>query len=909
MAVFIIDGSSFLYRAYYSIKPLTAISKKTGEKIPVNAVYGFCRMIKKLLEENKPEYMLVVWDSKGKTFRHELYTEYKQTRQSPPSDLFEQKKLIQEFCEIINLTQLEKIGIEADDLMYSVAKNLELQNINSIIVTSDKDLNQALDKQKKITILDPLKNLLVDYDTAKEKYGFAIEKLPFYFSLIGDSSDNIPGVRGIGPKTAEKIVQNFESLEDLYLNLKLIENKKTRELLINNKEHAFLSQNLFLLQDQNLKVKLENYAYKKDNWFNSSQFFMDLNFKSLIDKLDQQKNVNDTGITDIKLANKYNFVLINTQIQLNNLIQDIENIGHVAVDTESMSLNSLTDSIIGVSLCIRDGEAYYIPFGHKPDNLENGVISQLSKQEVLFSLKQILESNKIKKYMHHAKFDILMFYSAGIQVQNLDFDTIIAASLLLPETESKGLKALSEYYFQETMLSYKEIVKDQQYKNFGEVPLHIATQYAAADAHQTFKLTNLLKILLLEQKLDQLYYSLEIPFLEILIKMEKTGIFLDIEKLKIIGLDVDQELNKLNNRIRDLIGPDFGPINLNSPRQLENLLFNHLKLPTVSKTVSKESYSTNASVLQELISLHPIIELIIKYRELYKLKTTYIEALPEYINNFTKKIHTRFNQYSVATGRLASSDPNLQNIPVDKYNIRSCFKPAAGYQFIGADYSQIELRVLAYMAQEPKLIEAFQEGHDIHALTAAGLFGVEITAVSQEQRQIGKRINFSILYGITAHGLSKELKISNSQAKIYINKYMEQYPAVSNWMKTVIEKTELNGYVETYLGRKRYIPYIHEKNKNLYQLGCRMAINMVGQGTAAEIVKMGMLNLQKAVEQNKLQTKILLQIHDEVVLEVPESELATVKKLVKSSLENIVDWNIPLGVSVKTGLNWQEITK
>lgn len=909
MKVFIIDGSSFLYRAYYSIKPLTATYKPTGQQMMVNAVYGFCRMVKKLINQQNPDHLVVAWDSKGKTIRHEIYPEYKETRQAAPTDLFQQKVMIQEFCDLVGIHQVEQTGVEADDLMYSIALGMKEQGIESVVVTSDKDLRQILDQENKITIFDPFKDGFMDYNAAGLRYGFNVEKLPFYFSLIGDASDNIPGVKGIGPKTAEQIVNQFKSLDDLYANLDKIERDRIRDLLATHKSDAYLSLDLFTLRKIDLENNPEKYAYNHENWNNSSEFFKNLNFKSLLSDSEV------SGVASAKtealaadlekkreLAKKYKFILVNQREQLENLVNKIKQFGAFAIDTEGLSLDPLMKSIVGISISVEEGESYYIPFGHK-------ATEQLSKQEVIDILKPVFESFDIKKYMHNAKFDILMLFSIGITVNNIEFDTILAASLLLTENQSIGLKNLSEYYFNEPMLSFQNVVKDLKYKSFADVPLDLATKYSAADAHQTLKLVKIFREQLKENNLEHLFYNLEMPFLRLLVEIEKEGIFLDVAHLKTIGTNVDQEILDLNKKIIDLVGEEYKDINLNSPKQVEDLLFNYLKLPIVKKTYSKNSYSTDVEVLTELAKLHPVPELLLKYRELFKIKSTYIEALPDYKNKYTNRIHTSFNQTSVATGRLASSDPNLQNIPVDKLSIRSAFKPKEGYKFIAADYSQIELRVLAYLSQDPTLLEAFNKDIDIHALTASGLFNVPVDQVTSEQRQIGKKINFSILYGITPHGLSKQLNISNSQAKLYIDRYMATYPFVSQWMSDVIAKTQEKGYVETVHARRRHISYIHEKNKNLFQLGCRLAINTMGQGTASEIVKLGMLKLQEDLVKNNLNAKILLQIHDELLLEVPESEVEIVKNLVKNNLESAVCWNLPISVSLKIGENWQDVTK
>ena len=888
-AVFIIDGSSFLYRAYYSIRPLT-----TKEGIPVNAVYGFCRMIRKILDDYNPSSLLVVWDSRGKTVRHEVYTAYKATRQAAPLDLMHQKEIIQEFADLIGLCQLSMQGIEADDLMFSVAKQLSLQQSPSVVVTSDKDLGQALGPHT--SILDPFKEAFIDQKALEEKLGFSLNKLPFYYGLIGDSSDNIPGVAGIGPKGAQKLVQSFSSLQDLYDNLSSISSERTRMLLEQSRENAFLSEKLFTLQVYETALTKESFLFNEEQWARAYPFFKKYGFKSLLkgDEVIEPVAVN--------LHKKYTFTLIDTIEELAELCRRIEHFGSCALDTECDSLSPLQSTLVGISLCMEEGNSYYIPFGHKTDE------RQLSKESAFSLLKPVLENPHIKKYLHHVKFDALVLHHAGITLQGVHFDTMIAASLVAGDTQSIGLKSLSEHFFQEAMFAFKDIVKGS-FKDFSYIPLAAATEYAAADAHQTLKLVKLLQEELHKKGLESLFYELEMPVLHVLIEMEKRGIFLDSVVLDEINQEVTHALAAVKAEIIDLIGPEKADINLNSPKQLEQLLFIHLKLPVMKKTSQKTSYSTDQEVLEALATVHPVPGLIIRYRELFKLKTTYLDALGTYINKETGRVHTTYNQTAVATGRLASSDPNLQNIPVQRFALRAAFKPSPGCLFLSADYSQIELRVLAHLSHDQTLVQAFLEDRDIHALTAAGLFSVPPTSVTQEQRQIGKRINFSILYGLTAHGLSQDLSISHAVAKEYIDKFMNHYPGVVAWMDQVIIHTKEKGYVETVGGRRRYLPGIYEKNRNLYDLARRVAINTVVQGTAAELMKKGMILLEENLRKVSSHAHILLQIHDELLIEVPSEAQEETELLVKNTLQQSVAWDIPLVVTTRYGRNWQEVTK
>jgi DNA polymerase I len=888
--VYIIDGSSFLYRAYYSIRPLS-----TRAGIPVNAVYGFCRMIRKLIDTYHPTSLVLVWDSKGKTVRHEMYTAYKATRQAAPNDLMQQKELIQQFAELIGLRQLAMPGVEADDLMFSVAKQLEQEGQSSILVTSDKDLGQVLSDS--VTILDPFKDAIITREALEAKLGFPIAKLPFYYALIGDSSDNIPGVAGIGPKGAQGLVTQFEGLNDLYANIEKIPSERTRMLLTQSKENAFLSEQLFLLRIYEVLGTYESFAFDEAKWEAAYPFFEKLEFRSLV-KGGEYK----APAPEVTLHKTYRFVLVDTAEELALVCNAIKKHGICALDTETTGLRPLESEMVGISVCVEEGTAYYIPFGHKTQE------RQLPRELVISLLKPLLEDPSIKKYLHHAKFDALVLLHAGIDLRGIAFDTMIAASLLVTDGQRIGLKYLSEYYLGEPMLPFNDLVGRAKYKDFSYVPLAIATEYAAADAHQTMRLKSFFQKGLEEQGLASLFHDLEMGMMRVLNEMERAGIYLDTDVLDSIDLVVTKEVVMLKTQIIDLIGHEHQDINLNSPKQLEELLFNRLKLPVVKKTTQKTGYSTDQEVLEQLSKIHPVPALIMRYRELFKVKSTYLDSLGEYRNPETGRVHTTYNQTAVATGRLASSDPNLQNIPVDRFAVRSAFKPKEGSLFLSADYSQIELRVLAYVSQDSTLLTAFKENRDIHALTAAGLFSIAPDQVTGEMRQLGKRINFSILYGLTAHGLSKDLEISHSLAKSYIDKFMAQYPGVVAWMEKVIEITKEKGYVETVWGRRRYLPGIYERNRTLYDLARRVAINTVAQGTAAELMKWGMLELDKVLKNQLPGARMLLQIHDELLLEIPQ-ELITAEPLIKSTLENIVSWNVPLVVTTRTGKDWQEVTK
>jgi len=899
--IFLIDGSSFLYRAYYSLRPL-----HTPNGIPVQAVYSFCRMIKKLITTFNPQYIALVWDSKGKTTRHEVFKDYKATRQAPPSDLFDQKEYIVKFANLIGLKQLEQQGIEADDIMFSIAQEQTKEGNSVVFITSDKDMGQALSDQ--IYLYDTFKDIIFDKEKFEKDRGFPVEKMPFFYALLGDVSDNIPGVKGIGKKTALTLVSQFESLEDLYENLDKLSQARIKNALVVGKDKAFLSRKLFLLQYNPSKLNKKDLAFHTADWKKACPLFKQLNFKSLLKECggDTKEEKSETIAKKIDQWKKVDFKVVNTLEDLVNLANYLKEKKSFAFDTETTGLNPLTADLVGISFCAEQGKAFYVPCNHKTAE------KQLSKEKIFSILKPIFQDAQYKKYAHNAKYDQLVLQSHGVTLQGLSQDTLVAAKLVLKDWQRLGLKQLSEYYFNKPMLSYDEVVKHHNYKNFAQVPIELATIYSCADSHQTFCLAALLASVLKKENLDALYQEIEHPLIQVLCAMEQEGIYLDATVLKKLDKTVTKELLLIEEKIMALVGQEAEQLNLNSPRQIEELLFNKLKLPPQKKS-STGRYSTDQSVLDRLAEIHPVPGLIIKHRELSKLKSTYIEALPTYVNPKTNCVHTTFNQTVVATGRLSSFNPNLQNIPASGAGkgaeIRAAFKPKLGNVFISADYSQIELRVLAYLSQDQRLLQAFSSGRDIHTETAARLFDVSVDQVTTEQRQLGKRINFSILYGLTPYGLSKDLNISFNDAKQYIEKYFSQYPNVSAWMDKVVTLAQEKGYVETYWGRRRYVPNIYEKNHTLYEEARRVAINTIAQGTAADIMKKGMIDLAAAFKQRKLEAQILLQIHDELLISVAEKDQQEVMALTKQVLESVVEWNVPLVVSTTSGSDWKTVTK
>ncbi len=892
-SLLLIDGSSFLYRAYYGLKPM-----HTPEGAPIQAVYGFCRMLKKLMDDFNPKHMVLVWDSKGATQRHSIYPAYKATRQAPPSDLFTQKELIIQCADAIGLQQFAQVGVEADDLIYSLGLWWQQKEGTVVVVSSDKDMGQMLTKD--VVLFDAFKDVFIDSAAFQEKMGFPVEKTAFYFALLGDTSDNIPGVKGIGQKRALELVNQFESLEDMYKNIHRIAQSGVRNSLEGHKQDAFLSEKLFLFQPQDIDFAESDVQFDPAQWSKARPLFEKLAFKSLLKSMPSSGNVPTAFRSSVDRG--YRFELVTTKERLEEVAQEMITKGMFAYDTEGDSLNPLAMTMMGVSLSCKPGVSYYVPCAHKTDE------KHLSLKELVTILGPLFKRADIKKIAHHAKFDQHVLMGQGIEEHGLIFDTIIAAALVKDEWQKNSLKDLSAHYLEEPMLTFESVVMDKKRKNFSEVPLGEATEYAAADAHQTLKLYPILQKMLVDKGAYKLYYDIELPLIEVLFDMEQRGICFDKTVLEKLGVQVDAKIEELHQTISAFLKPDKHNINLNSPQQVADLLFVDLQLPPQKKSAKGTGFATDVEVLRELVKIHPVPGYLIQYRELYKLKSTYIEALPEYINSKTGRIHTTYSQTRVATGRLASSDPNLQNIPTDGLGsaVRAAFLPDDGHLFLSVDYSQVELRILAHLSKDKALMRAFKEGHDIHAQTASALLHVAPELLSKHQRNIGKRINFSILYGLTPYGLSKDLDIPLKDAKAYIDRYFATYPQVKEWMDQVIEKTKKTGYTETVFGRRRPVPGIHERNKNLFEEACRIAVNTVAQGTAAEIMKLGMIKVFHALKKKSYDAHLVLQIHDEILLTVAEKDMLAVQSLVVKELESVVDWEVPLLVNAAIGKNWQE---
>lgn len=900
-ALFLIDGSYFLYRSYFALPPL-----HTASGHPTNATYAFFRTINKIIKDYNPNHLVIVWDHKGGSSRKTIYEDYKANRQAPPTDLFTQKSDILEISKLMDICTLEEKGYEADDLIGSLALKHKGQ---VVIISADKDMFQLL-QFPHIIIFDPFKNQLVTADDYTAGKGFPPEKAPFYYALLGDTSDNIPGVAGIGKKTALELVSTFDSLDNLYKNLDSITKARVRNALEENRENAYLSYQLFLLEKAPITLTAKDTEFAPENMVKALPLFEELECKSLVKELQESFHfsVHQHGHKDHK-AVEWECIIISTLAQLEELITTIKKKKLFTLDTETTGTSALSDELVGLSFAYDNKSAFYIPFGHPADE----AYPQLDRITCLEQLRDILESSKIHKYMHHAKFDELVLWGAGITVEGTIFDSLIAANIVRREWQKINLKDLSSYYLNERMETYKEVVGTKR-KHFGEVPIEQAARYSAHDSLQTFKLCTVLQDELeKEPTLKKFFYHIEMPLYHVLLAMEEKGITLDVDALADINKKVSHELTTIEHKIRAAV-PDHHhreTLNLNSPQQLQHLLFIELKLPEVKRS-KKGARSTDHEVLEELSKLHPVPGLILRYRELHKLKTTYLEPLPTFVNQKTGRIHSTFSQTITATGRLSSSNPNLQNIPAYSelgIGIRSAFVAPRGWRFLSADYSQIELRILAHLSGDKNLLNTFLSDKDIHAQTASQLFGVPVDEVTGDQRHIGKRVNFGIMYGQTPYGLSMELGIKPKEAKEYIERYFATYPYVAAWMEKTIKEATTCGYVESLWGKRRYIPELHEKNHVKLELGKRLAVNSPVQSTQADLIKIAMINIHKRLLEENYEARLILQIHDELILETPTSELEKIEKIVRYEMEHVVSWNVPITVSMRHGKDWGEVTK
>ncbi len=893
--IYLIDGSSYIYRAFFGITtPL-----KSPDGFPTQAIFGFAQMLHKVLNEKKPEFICIVFDAPGPKFRHEIYPEYKATREAMPQDLAVQIEYVKKLCDAYGIPRIEKDGYEADDIIASVCDWAKKEGYKIIIVSGDKDLHQLVEN-KKIIQWDPQRDIWYDDRKIEEKYGVPPAKMCDFLALVGDSSDNVPGVPGIGLKRAASILKKVSSIDEIFDSPELVTPVSLRKKLLEHKDKAILSKRLVALKKdaiENISISLFTPGNRKTDEL--IELYRRLGFKKFLSELSEE-------YSDLpKKEERREVEIVGSRERLEQLLHEAKKAGFTSIDLETTSEDPISAEIVGISFSFKPHRAYYVPIKHISD--ENA--EQISVETAISIFKNELEDPSFPKIGQNLKYEKVVFRKYGLTLKGIDFDTMLASYLLEPGQHAHRLEWIAEKYLGERMTSYKELVSrgkgaGKKELSFAEVPIRVAADYAGADAETVVRLLPVLKQKLEEQELLNLYKTLEIPLIDVLADMEFRGIKLDVEILRQLSKELEMALYQCEERIYALAGLRF---NVQSPKQLSEVLFGKLGLPVIKKT--KTGPSTDVSVLEALAPIHPIAQEVLTHRTLAKLKNTYVDALPEMVNPVTGRVHTSYNQTVTATGRLSSSNPNLQNIPIrteEGRKIRKAFVPEDGYVFLSADYSQIELRILAHYSEDEELIKAFFSGDDIHRRTASQIFGVSPDSVTEDMRRFAKTINFGIIYGMGPYGLSRALKISQSEAKKSIEQYFARYSKVKEFIDRIVNETTEKGYCTTLMGRRRHIPELRDRSKTIRKQGERLAVNTTIQGSAADIIKKAMIDIHKELKKQQSKTHIVLQVHDELVFEVPEAELEETANMIKEKMENVCSLRVPLVVDIGTGKDWAE---
>ena len=879
-----IDGQSFCYRAFYAIRELT---NSKGE--PTNAIYGFITMLRKLLREEKPDYIAVCFDRKEPTFRRERYEAYKAHRKPMPDDLIEQMPHIKDFIHAYRIPIFEKAGYEADDLLGTIAKKAEKEGFNVLIVTGDKDALQLVDE--KVKIFNTYKEEVLDRRSVEERFGgLGPERVVDVMSLAGDASDNIPGVPGIGEKTAVELIREHGSLDGLYQNLVQIKGAR-KKTLEENEQIARLSKDLATIDCYvPLEIDFEKMKVTLPDENRLAELFKHFEFRSLLKELTP---AGETGEEERK------YHLVTTVEGLEKLVKKLEKAKAIAVDTETTSTEPTRAHIVGVSFSIKAKEAYYVPVSS-----EHHQGSGIGWTKVRKALAPVLEDGKIQKYGQNIKYDFIVFHRHGIELRGITFDTMVASYLINPLKLNHNLDDITFEYLGMKKIDIGSLIgSGKKQISMAEVPLERISEYACEDADCVFRLVEPLQKLLEVHQLTELFTKLEVPLLKVLAQMEMNGVAVDKGFLSELSEKLGRDLARLTKEIYKEAGEEF---NINSTKQLSDILFTKLKLPVIKRT--KTGYSTDADVLERLAQSYELPKRLLGYREKAKLKSTYVDALPDLIHPETKVIHTSFNQTTTSTGRLSSSEPNLQNIPIKTdigREIRRAFVPrAVGRRILSADYSQVELRVLAHFSEDPNLVQAFQNDLDVHQFTATLLYNTTPESVTREMRNVAKTINFSIVYGVSAFGLAQSLGISVSEAQAFIDSYFIRYAKVKEYLEAQKEEARRHGFLKTILGRRSYFPEINSHNPNRRQFAERVAINAPIQGSAADIIKLAMIEIQSELERKKLKSLMIIQVHDELVFDAVSSEIDPLKALVRNRMENAYALRVPLKVDMTVGASW-----
>ena len=913
---YLIDGSGYIFRAYYALPPLT----RKSDGLPTGAVSGFCSMLFKLLEDSKsnqnkqkPTHFAVIFDSARKTFRNEIYRDYKANRSEAPDDLAPQFEYIRKSVLAFNLPSVELANYEADDLIATYVDQILKKGANVTIVSSDKDLMQLF--KKNVRIYDPMKNRFISDEDVQKKFGVDSSKVIDVQALAGDSSDNVPGVPGIGVKTAAELINKYGNLETLLKSANEIKQNKRRETIIENKDKALISKKLVTLKnDAPVDRSLTEFQLKEIDKDKLYKFLREMEFNRLLSsaisaygepKLTSEKDIVKTDEKQ-KAIDRKKYYLITNLDEIDSWIKEAEEAGEVAVDTETSSLDPHQADLIGISLSSKIGKACYIPVGHKSKK-------NIDKEQTLKKLKPLLEDPSIKKIGQNIKFDFIVLFKHGIKITSME-DTMLMSYVLDSGKNRHNMDTLSEIHLNHKPIAFKDLVGTGKKEiNFSFVDLEKAKDYAAEDADVTFRLYKKFNKSLKDEKMINIYETFEKPMIKILADMEIEGIKIDNDFLKTLSSKFGKKIEKIQREVYKISKKEF---NIASPKQLGEILYNDLKISDLKKT-KKGSFATSASVLEDLaFKGHKFPQLVLDWRQISKLKNTYSDTLPEHINPKTKRIHTSFLLAATTTGRLASSDPNLQNIPIkseDGKDIRKAFIAEKGLSLISADYNQIEMRILADLADVKELKKAFRNNEDIHSLTASQIFDIGINKVNEDQRRKAKAINFGIIYGISQYGLAKQINVSNQDAEEFLNAYFAKFPEIKLYMDKTIKFCRKSGYVNNIFGRKSHFININDKNYNVRNFQERAAINAPIQGSASEIMRLAMIRLDKRLkEQKNKKTKMLLQIHDELIFETSKEEVKRISKIIIEEMSSVVksehhSFSIPLTVDLNIGDNWGEL--
>jgi DNA polymerase I len=888
--VFIVDAVNYLFRAYYAIGPMT-----NNEGQSTSALYGFIRSINKLIKDFSPKNLVIVFDGPdNKQSRKEVYADYKMHRKAAPEDLYPQIELAYNYCQMAGISAISMPGVEADDTMASIAKWSKEEGYEVYICTSDKDLFQMVDKN--VFVLNTGKNnLKVDENKVKEIFGITPRQMLDFLAITGDKSDNIPGIEGFGPKTAALLLQEFDTLDNILKNIDKVKGESKQKKLREQQDKAILSKKLATLHlDVKFPQTKEFLEIKKPDLNALREFYQEMKFMTLLREVGDGKEETSQEKTKItKTTQKANYELIDSIDDLEKLVEKLSKKHEIAIDTETTSTNPLLAKLVGIGLSVEEGSAYYIP--------TNGKIKE---EEIISSLTHLFSNENISFIGHNIKYDLHVLKTFGLEIKNICFDTMLASYLLNPQSQRHNLDRLVLENFGKIKIAITSLIGEKKpQKSMMDIPIEKVCDYCCEDVDYTLRLKNLFLEKLKSEKLYDLFSKMELPLLFVLAQMEEAGIFINEKYFESLKTDLSHLIKDLEKQIHKQADEDF---NINSPKQLAKILFEKLGLPKSPKT--KES--TTAPVLEKLALQYPFVKKILSYRTLQKLQTTYVETLPKQINPNTDRIHTTFNQSVTATGRLSSQNPNLQNIPIrsdEGKKIRKGFRPQKnGWSYISADYSQIELRLLAHLSEDSELIRAFKNGEDIHAFTAAAVFKVAEKDVTKQMRYMAKAVNFGIIYGQGPYGLASQIGVSGKEAKEFIDKYFERFPQIPKYLEKVKKEVEKSKVSTTIFGRKRPIPEISNKNFNIRAGAQRLATNTPLQGSAADLIKIAMIEIDKSIKEKKLEGYMILQVHDELIFEIPDSEVVVFKSLVKEKMENIHKFKVPIVVDIEVGKNWGE---